>query len=41
MSDRYNLRWGGRFAFMTGFAALALLVGLLGIWARKHALLEL
>lgn len=35
MSDRYNLRWGGRFAFMTGFAALALLVGLLGVWGTQ------
>jgi len=35
MSDRYSLRWGGRFAFMTGFVALALLVGLLGIWGTQ------
>lgn len=35
MSDRYNLRWGGRFAFLTGFIALGLLVGLLGVWGTQ------
>ena len=35
MSDRYNLRWGGRFAFMTGFVALALLVALLDVWGTQ------
>jgi HlyD family type I secretion membrane fusion protein len=35
MSDRYNLRWGGRFAFLTGFVALGLLVGVLGIWGTQ------
>lgn len=35
MNDRYNLRWGGRFAFMTGFLALASLVGLLGVWGTQ------
>lgn len=35
MSDKYNLRWGGRFAFMTGFVALAMLVGLLGVWGTQ------
>lgn len=35
MSDQYNLRWGGRFAFLTGFFALALLVGLLGVWGTQ------
>jgi len=35
MRDRYNLRWRGRFAFYTGFLAIGLLIGLLGVWGTQ------
>ena len=35
MRDHFNLRWGGRFAFLTGLAALCLLFLLLGFWGTQ------
>lgn len=35
MRDRYNPRWTGKFAFVTGFLALGTLVLLLGVWGTQ------
>ncbi len=35
MSEQPGIRWGGRFAFLTGFIALGLLVALLGVWGTQ------
>lgn len=35
MRQVHKLRWGGRFAFLTGFIALGLLGGLLGVWGTQ------
>ena len=35
MNEKYKPRWGGGFAFITGFVALGLLVGLLGVWGTQ------
>jgi multidrug efflux pump subunit AcrA (membrane-fusion protein) len=35
ISNGYNLRWTGKFAFLTGFFALGTLVMLLGVWGTQ------
>lgn len=35
MSGGYSHRWRGRFAFLTGFVALIMLIGLLGVWGTQ------